>query len=175
MIRVVFDGDIAVGVEVTPTPGPADEVVGPTRVVRARRMVVLAGGCFGSPAVLERSGIGNPKVLEPLGVRVKVDLPGVGKDYLDHHVSPPSRWCLSYSLRFASVVDACAERAHVESLTSAHHLQLPRHRHYRNTRRLRPVRHLRQRTRRRSMGARRHRHRSDKWFRLVSPHSKCIS
>lgn len=44
-------------------------------------MVVVSGGAFGSPAILERSGIGAKPILEKLGVSVKVDLEGVGHDY----------------------------------------------------------------------------------------------
>jgi hypothetical protein len=36
--------------------------------------------------VLERSGLGDPKVLQKAGVDVKVDLPGVGHEYQDHQL-----------------------------------------------------------------------------------------
>lgn len=49
---------------------------------RASRLVVLSSGAFGSPAILERSGIGEKSVLEKVGVKVLVDLPGVGEHYL---------------------------------------------------------------------------------------------
>lgn len=52
----------------------------------ARKEVVLASGAYGSPAVLLRSGIGPTKELEKLGVKTKVDLPGVGKNLMDHMV-----------------------------------------------------------------------------------------
>lgn len=45
---------------------------------------VLAAGTFGSPAVLVRSGIGDPGELHELGIRVSVPLPGVGKHLVDH-------------------------------------------------------------------------------------------
>ena len=35
---------------------------------------------------MERSGIGAKKVLEDLGVKVLVDLPGVGENYQDHNL-----------------------------------------------------------------------------------------
>lgn len=37
-----------------------------------------------SPQILELSGIGNPEVLNRIGVPLKVDLPGVGENVQDH-------------------------------------------------------------------------------------------
>lgn len=50
-------------------------------IVRASKMVVVAGGAFGSPAILERSGIGSAAVLSRAGVTQIVDLKGVGESY----------------------------------------------------------------------------------------------
>lgn len=88
----------AVGVELTPNPellatddgssgssNPAPPPPSP-RVVRARRQVVVSCGALGSPAVLERSGIGHPDVLARAGVPLAVAVPGVGADYQDHHL-----------------------------------------------------------------------------------------
>lgn len=52
--------------------------------VRARREVILAGGAFGSPQVLQLSGIGAGEELRPLGIPVVNELPGVGKNLQDH-------------------------------------------------------------------------------------------
>ena len=49
--------------------------------VRASKLVVLSAGAFGSPTILERSGIGGKTVLEANGVKQLVDLPGVGENY----------------------------------------------------------------------------------------------
>ncbi len=46
--------------------------------------VVVAAGAYASPAILLRSGIGPADQLSPLGVEVIVDLPGVGKNLVDH-------------------------------------------------------------------------------------------
>jgi choline dehydrogenase len=51
--------------------------------VRAARTIVAAG-TYNSPGILERSGIGDPAVLEPLGIQVVHDLRGVGKNLHDH-------------------------------------------------------------------------------------------
>ena len=52
-----------------------------TRTVRGRKLVVLSAGSFGTPGILERSGIGAKGVLESVGVKQRVDLPGVGENY----------------------------------------------------------------------------------------------
>ena len=48
---------------------------------RASKLVVVCGGAFGSPTILERSGIGSSELLKSKGVPVIVDLPGVGENY----------------------------------------------------------------------------------------------
>jgi alcohol oxidase len=52
-----------------------------TRIVRGTRLVVLCAGSFGTPGILERSGIGSKAILEGVDVRQRVDLPGVGENY----------------------------------------------------------------------------------------------
>ena len=52
--------------------------------VRAGREVVLSAGAIGSPHLLLLSGIGPARDLEALGIRVAVDLPGVGENLQDH-------------------------------------------------------------------------------------------
>lgn len=54
----------------------------PLRV--AARRIVLAGGAYGSPAILLRSGVGPADELCDLGISVVHDLPGVGKALADH-------------------------------------------------------------------------------------------
>ena len=50
-------------------------------VARATRLVVVSAGTFGSPPILERSGVGAKATLEKYGVVQVVDLPGVGENY----------------------------------------------------------------------------------------------
>lgn len=73
--RVVFEQGTAVGVEAV--------VAGRRRIVRARR-VTLAGGSIGTPAILQRSGIGPEGLLRRFGIPVTVAAPGVGSNLMDH-------------------------------------------------------------------------------------------
>ena len=75
-------GDRAVGIEyVSDTVGRKGGTTTPI-VARASRLVVISAGAFGSPVILERSGIGAKSVLEKNGVKQRVDLPGVGENYM---------------------------------------------------------------------------------------------
>jgi len=53
----------------------------------AARCVVLAGGAYNSPTVLLRSGIGPREELARHGIVCAVELPGVGRNLMDHPVS----------------------------------------------------------------------------------------
>lgn len=48
------------------------------------REVIVCGGVFESPSLLERSGIGSKKVLAAANVPVLYELPGVGENLQDH-------------------------------------------------------------------------------------------
>ncbi|KAJ4350859.1 hypothetical protein N0V95_004357 [Ascochyta clinopodiicola] len=90
VVRVLFDDNKrAVGVEYTPNP-EFQTVIGltahPVKTVKARKLVVVTCGACGTPPVLERSGVGEKSILDRAGVPVVEELPGVGKDYQDHHL-----------------------------------------------------------------------------------------
>ncbi|KAF7316772.1 GMC-OxRdtase-N domain-containing protein [Mycena chlorophos] len=83
--RVIFDGDRTVGVEYTSHhPDAKDQQT--AVIVKASKLVVLSSGAFGSPAILERSGIGAKNILAAHGIPQLVDLPGVGENYNDHNL-----------------------------------------------------------------------------------------
>jgi choline dehydrogenase len=46
--------------------------------------VILAAGAYGSPAILLRSGLGDPSELRSIGIAPMLDLPGVGRNLHDH-------------------------------------------------------------------------------------------
>ncbi|NML18644.1 GMC family oxidoreductase [Azohydromonas caseinilytica] len=52
--------------------------------VHAAREVVLCSGAVGTPALLQRSGIGPAPLLQRLGIALQHDLPGVGENLQDH-------------------------------------------------------------------------------------------
>src|SRR5262249_50610500 len=53
--------------------------------VRVSREVILSGGAFNTPQLLMLSGIGAATELRQLGIPVRVDLPGVGKNLQDRY------------------------------------------------------------------------------------------
>ncbi|GGC84880.1 GMC family oxidoreductase [Halopseudomonas salina] len=52
--------------------------------IRVEREVILCAGAIGSPALLQRSGIGPRPLLESHGIEVRHELPGVGENLQDH-------------------------------------------------------------------------------------------
>jgi choline dehydrogenase len=65
-------------------PHPADGP-GELRTIHARREVILAGGAFNTPQLLMLSGIGARATLQQHGIRVRVDLAGVGRNLQDRY------------------------------------------------------------------------------------------
>jgi choline dehydrogenase len=78
--RIVLDGRRAVAVEA--------RSAGADLTVKAHREIVLAAGAFQSPQLLMLSGIGDGEHLTDLGIAVRHDLPGVGRNLHDHLASP---------------------------------------------------------------------------------------
>ena len=74
--RVLFEGRRAVGVEFTQG--------GQVRRAYARREVILSAGPIRTPQLLELSGVGQPELLQRLGIPVVHALRGVGENLLDH-------------------------------------------------------------------------------------------
>ena len=54
------------------------------QICHRQREVIVSAGSIGSPALLQRSGIGPGQVLQDAGVDVVHDLPGVGENLQDH-------------------------------------------------------------------------------------------
>jgi choline dehydrogenase len=53
-------------------------------IATAGREVLLAGGAFNSPQLMQLSGLGPAALLQQHGIEVVADLPGVGADLQDH-------------------------------------------------------------------------------------------
>jgi choline dehydrogenase-like flavoprotein len=74
--RILFEGKRAVGMAYY----QGNEI----HEVRARREVIVSSGAFGSPQLLQLSGIGAASELQALGIPVVHHLPGVGRNLQDH-------------------------------------------------------------------------------------------
>ncbi len=77
---LLLDGQRVVGVDVS--IGGRD---GQACELRANREVIVSGGAINSPQLLQLSGIGDPKLLNELGISVQHALPGVGQNLQDHY------------------------------------------------------------------------------------------
>ena len=77
---IVLEGKRAVGVRYH-RGGPR----GRATEVRARREVILSGGTYNSPLLMQVSGIGPPSVLQAFGIPVQHALAGVGEGLQDHY------------------------------------------------------------------------------------------
>jgi choline dehydrogenase len=62
----------------------APEMSSDANFIGARCEVVLAAGSIGSPAILQRSGVGPGVVLTAAGLPIRHELPGVGENLHDH-------------------------------------------------------------------------------------------
>jgi len=74
--RIVFDGRRATGIEYL----AGNE----KRSASANAEVIVAGGTFNSPQLLQLSGLGPASLLQSHGITVIADAPGVGDDLNDH-------------------------------------------------------------------------------------------
>ena len=74
--RVLLEGKRATGV--------AYRQGGQEKQVTAKREVILCGGAFNSPQLLQLSGVGRVEDIEPHGITLVHELPGVGQNLQDH-------------------------------------------------------------------------------------------
>ncbi|WP_137701076.1 GMC family oxidoreductase [Marimonas lutisalis] len=74
--RVLFEGRRAVAVRVKTKAGETE--------IRANREVILSGGTFNTPQLLQLSGVGRPEDIRPHGIDMVHELPGVGQNLQDH-------------------------------------------------------------------------------------------
>ena len=74
--RILFSGRRATGIEYR----QGDT----THIAHANAEVILAGGAFNSPQLLQLSGLGPAELLRAHDIDVIADMPGVGNDLQDH-------------------------------------------------------------------------------------------
>ena len=74
--RIIFEGRRARAVEYRQN--------GTLRSARARKEVLVSGGAYNSPQLLQLSGIGPAELLKRHGIDLVLDAPGVGNDLQDH-------------------------------------------------------------------------------------------
>jgi choline dehydrogenase len=74
--RLIFDGRRARAVDYGQN--------GVVRRARARREILVSGGAYNSPQLLQLSGVGPAELLKQHGIDVVLDAPGVGNDLQDH-------------------------------------------------------------------------------------------
>ena len=74
--RLLFEGTRAVGVEYRTPAGLA--------TARAGREIIVSGGAFGSPQILQLSGLGPAEHLQEMSIPVVRDIQAVGENLQDH-------------------------------------------------------------------------------------------
>jgi choline dehydrogenase len=80
VLHIELDGKRATGVRYVRTSRGMAEVS-----IKARREVILSGGTYNSPQILQLSGIGAPDLLKAHGIEVKHALKSVGEGLKDHY------------------------------------------------------------------------------------------
>ena len=89
--RILFEGRRAVAV--------AYRHAGALRKARARKEILISGGAYNSPQLLQLSGVGPADLLRQHGIAVVLDAPGVGHDLQDHmQVRVITRCCQAVTL-----------------------------------------------------------------------------
>jgi choline dehydrogenase len=74
--RIVFEGRKAVAIEYSQG--------GVAKCARAEREILISGGAYNSPQLLQLSGVGPADLLKSHGIEIVLDAPGVGRDLQDH-------------------------------------------------------------------------------------------
>jgi choline dehydrogenase len=74
--RIVFEGRRAAAVDY--------KQGGVAKSARARKEILISGGAYNSPQLLQLSGVGPADLLTSHGIDIVLDAPGVGHDLQDH-------------------------------------------------------------------------------------------
>lgn len=89
--QILFDGKRAKGI--------VYDKNGTSLEVKVNQEIILSGGAFNSPQLLELSGIGQAKLLKNLGLPVIHELDGVGNELQDHQIIR-MRWRITKYVTF---------------------------------------------------------------------------
>ena len=100
-LRVLFDGRRATGLEYMQG--------GQRRTAHAKAEVILSGGAYNSPQLMQLSGLGPAELLRRHGIDVIADMPGVGANLRDH-INAPLMFRLSEDISANSVVNSLSTR-----------------------------------------------------------------
>lgn len=93
--KVILEGS---GSELKATSVKVIDKEGKEHTIKAKKEIIVSGGAYCSPTILLRSGLGPKSELAAHGIDCKVDLPGVGKNLMDHLVRLHSPTLKSKSL-----------------------------------------------------------------------------
>lgn len=100
-LRVLFNGRRAIGVEYAQN--------GETKTALADGEVIVSGGAFNSPQLLQLSGVGPADLLRSHGIDVIADMPGVG-NHLQDHINGPLMFRLNQNISANGVVNNIGQR-----------------------------------------------------------------
>lgn len=116
VIVETVDGELkATGVRAVKADGSIVEI-------KARKEVIVSGGAYCSPNILNRSGIGAKDELEKFGIQTLVELPGVGKNLMDHLVR---QFLATFSVTHTNIARQIVfmfYETEKEGLTNDHHV-----------------------------------------------------
>ena len=79
--EIIIENDKAIGVTIENLSGEEEKIF-------AEKEIILAAGSFITPKILMLSGIGSEEELEKFSIKCKNNLPGVGKNLMDHPECP---------------------------------------------------------------------------------------
>ena len=79
--EIIIENEKAIGVVVENSSGMEEKIF-------ANKEVILAAGSFITPKILMLSGIGSEQELQNFSIKCRNDLPGVGKNLMDHPECP---------------------------------------------------------------------------------------